>query len=173
MTLIGNRYIQASDSDPGAVGFGYEWLKSDTGDLVERNSTNTGWVFQRNVDLRFGGNISKRGGVVTGNIIGATGWAASDNHNFATSLQVGGHDVATESYLTTQLAALDALIASRVSQSVSGYITSVSALGHVAVSSGRLTGTDHIFEIPLPKYIVNGIQETAEESQCQWIVFPP
>ena len=41
MALIGNRYTQSTD--PGAVGTGYQWLNSTTGNLYERNTTNTAW----------------------------------------------------------------------------------------------------------------------------------
>ena len=49
MALIGNRYTQSTD--PGAVGTGYQWLNTTTGDLYERNTTNTAWVIVGNVNL--------------------------------------------------------------------------------------------------------------------------
>ena len=86
MSLIGNRYVQAGD--PGAVGVGYQWLDTDTSLLFERNGSNTAWVQVYNTNQANGGLLPQTGGSVTGAITGTTGWAPSDNANFASGAKL-------------------------------------------------------------------------------------
>ena len=105
MSLVGNRYIQAND--PGAVGVGYQWLDTDTSLLYERNGSNTAWVQVYNTNQTNGGLLPQTGGSVTGAITGTTGWAPSDNPNFATAAKIAGQNIATVNYVNQQVSSFN------------------------------------------------------------------
>ena len=98
MALVANRYTQSTD--PGAVGTGYQWLNSTTGNLYERNTTNTAWVLVGNVNLVTLGALMRTGGVMSGAITGVTGWAPLDSPDFTTVAKLSGVNLATVNDLT-------------------------------------------------------------------------
>lgn len=75
MALIGNTYVL--DTDPGAVGYGYFWQKMN-GDRSARNTSNTAWVAQGNVNQAYSGAAPLSGFTAQGDLwgyrIGAVGF---------------------------------------------------------------------------------------------------
>jgi hypothetical protein len=82
MALVGNVYIQASSSDPGSVGFGYQWAQTDTGNLYARNTANSGWNLIGNANQASLGDLPLSGGAMTGAITGAHGLMPLAGGNF-------------------------------------------------------------------------------------------
>ena len=74
--LVGSRYIQASD--PGAVGFGYQWANSSTGVIYERNAANTAWMPAGDATRSYMGFLPVTGGAVTATFTGAHGIVQTD-----------------------------------------------------------------------------------------------
>lgn len=182
MSLVGNRYIQ--DTDPGAVGVGYQWLDTTTNVLFERNAVNTSWVTLYNITETNGGLLPKTGGSVTGAITGTTGWATSDNANFATSAKIAGQNIATVNYVNQQVTSFNDLISAKISQAIAASTSSSEVASSLAKSGvgvkangyfsptgspGNWTldaGVAPFAAIPLPNYSDAGI---AQESDCVWI----
>ena len=133
MALIGNRYIQSTD--PGEVGTGYQWLNTTTGNLYERNTTNTAWVLVGNVNLVTLGALMRTGGVMSGPITGVTGWAPMDSPDFTTVAKLSGVNLATVNDLTALQTALEARIKAEAQAAVA------TALGGVSGSQNIATGS--------------------------------
>jgi hypothetical protein len=92
---IGAAYIQNSNQDPGPVGFGYKWYKTDTGDEMIRNTSNTGWTLVGNNDQLYNGLLPRGGnsatppaGVMTGAILGNSGLAPLAGADFVSTATV-------------------------------------------------------------------------------------
>ena len=169
MALVGNCYIQGTD--PGAVGFGYDWRDTTTGYLYSRNTSNTAWVFQSALNLANGGNLPKTGGVMSGPITGVTGWASSDNPDFPTMAKIAGVNVATVNDLTALQTSLEALIKAEAQAAVTTALGGLTGNQNVALGHGVLVGATATtpVTIPLPSF-PDGVQAT--QSQCKWIVAP-
>lgn len=184
MSLVGNRYIQAND--PGAVGVGYQWLDTDTSLLYERNGSNTAWVQVYNTNQTNGGLLPQTGGSVTGAITGTTGWAPSDNPNFATAAKIAGQNIATVNYVNQQVSSFNDLISAKISQAIASSTSSIqtnnniakagngaknsgyfSPTGSPAASTTGDAGVSALPQIPLPYYPDSGGE--AQESDCIWI----
>lgn len=132
MAAIGNRYSQSSD--PGAVGTGYQWLDTTTGNLYERNTTNTGWVMLYNVNQTNGGLLPLTGGNLSGSITGATGFAAVDSPNFTTSAKLEGVNLATTRDLDNLQDVLTGEIDQKVNSSFTALVGGQSA--NIAIKEG-------------------------------------
>jgi len=184
MSLIGNRYVQAGD--PGAVGVGYQWLDTDTSLLFERNGSNTAWVQVYNTNQTNGGLLPQTGGSVTGAITGTTGWAPSDNANFATAAKIAGQNIATVNYVNQQVASFNDVISAKISQAIAASTTSTQTNNNIAKSGSGAKGDGYFSPtgspaasttgdagvtalpiIPLPYYPDSGGE--AQESDCIWI----
>jgi hypothetical protein len=184
MSLIGNRYVQAGD--PGAVGVGYQWLDTDTSLLFERNGSNTAWVQVYNTNQANGGLLPQTGGSVTGAITGTTGWAPSDNANFATAAKIAGQNIATVNYVNQQVASFNDVISAKISQAIAASTTSTQTNNNIAKSGSGAKGDGYFSPtgspaasttgdagvtalpiIPLPYYPDSGGE--AQESDCIWI----
>jgi hypothetical protein len=187
MSLVGNRYIQATE--PAAPpSTGYQWLDTDTSILYERNGANTAWIQVYNTNQTNGGLLPISGGSVTGSITGTTGWAPSDNANFATSAKIAGQNIATVNYVNQQVNSFNDLISAKVSQAIAastttstannniakngiglklnGYFSPVSGPQNTAPANPNTAGVISTL-IPLPSY-PNGGGE-AQESDCVWM----
>lgn len=165
MPLVGRTYIQ--DSDPGAVGYGYEWLHSN-GTLKTRNATNTAWVTTGNVLTNYNGLVPVSGATMTGALNGVTGWAPVASPDFTTSAKRAGIDLVDQNQLTTAINNLNASIDDKVQSAVSTLVKSGTAAGvNIAVASGTLTPATPggQITIPLPAYSDG---TTAAESECKW-----
>jgi hypothetical protein len=185
MSLVGNRYIQAND--PGAVGVGYQWLDTDTSLLYERNGSNTAWVQVYNTNQTNGGLLPQTGGSVTGAITGTTGWAPSDNPNFATAAKIAGQNIATVNYVNQQVSSFNDVLSAKISQAIAATTSSINTNANIAKSGqgAKLNGyfspkqnypqtsttgdaaVTALDAIPLPYYPDSGGQ--AQESDCIWI----
>ena len=179
MSLIGNRYVQAGD--PGAVGVGYQWLDTDTSLLFERNGSNTAWVQVYNTNQANGGLLPQTGGSVTGAITGTTGWAPSDNANFATAAKIAGQNIATVNYVNQQVASFNDVISAKISQAIAASSSSINVNSSIAkIGTGTLgsgyfspaapastTTPVNLPFIPLPNYPDSG--GPAQESECVWM----
>ena len=169
MALIGNRYTQSTD--PGAVGTGYQWLNSTTGNLYERNTTNTAWVLVGNVNLVTLGALMRTGGVMSGPITGVTGWAPLDSPDFTTVAKLSGVNIATVNDLTALQTALEARIKAEAQAAVATALGGVSGSQNIAVGFGTLVGATATtpVTIALPTF-PDGVQAT--QAQCKWVVAP-
>ena len=169
MALIGNRYTQSTD--PGAVGTGYQWLNTTTGNLYERNTTNTAWVLVGNVNLVTLGALMRTGGVMSGPITGVTGWAPLDSPDFTTVAKLSGVNIATVNDLTALQTALEARIKAEAQAAVATALGGVSGSQNIAVGFGTLVGATATtpVTIALPTF-PDGVQAT--QAQCKWVVAP-
>ena len=169
MALIGNRYTQSTD--PGAVGTGYQWLNSTTGNLYERNTTNTAWVLVGNVNIVTLGALMRTGGVMSGPITGVTGWAPLDSPDFTTVAKLDGVNLATVNDLTALQTALEARIKAEAQAAVTTALGGVSGSQNIAVGFGTLVGATATtpVTIALPTF-PDGVQAT--QAQCKWVVAP-
>ena len=175
MSLVGFRYIQATD--PGAVGAGYQWANTSSGILYERNTSNTAWVAVGNVNQTNYGSLARTGGTMTGAIAGVSGWAPEDSPDFTTSAKLGGVNLATVNDLsnlqTTLTDIIDAKIAAALSaQGITSDIVANTAIGTGVLTFSYPTLTDVWADtqtIPLPSF-PDG--QAASEAQCKWIVSP-
>lgn len=199
MSLVGFRYIQTNDpsTEPNFLGGGCQWLNyngnpnnpSGTGELKERNLSNTAWVSLYYVNLTNGGLLPKTGGAMTGAITGTTGWASADNPNFPTSAKVAGQNVATVNYVNQQVNSFNDVISAKVTSAIASASLSVNVNYSVAKSSGYISpvcskystysaftanlvgkvAPDGLFFDPLtlPSYPNNGV--VAQQSECVWV----
>jgi hypothetical protein len=187
MSLVGNRYIQAnSPATPPSTG--YQWLDTDTSILYERNGANTAWVQVYNTNQTNGGLLPQTGGSVTGAITGTTGWAPSDNANFATAAKIAGQNIATVNYVNQQVASFNDVISAKISQVVATTTSASTANNNIAKSGIGIKLNGYFSPvsgpqasqpanpnaagviatlIPLPIY-PNGGGE-AQESDCVWM----
>ena len=85
-TLVGSRYI-GTGSLPTPVA-GYDAIDTSTGNQYVANTSSTAWVLVGNVNSLNLGMLPLTGGVMTGAITGATGWAPSDAANFPTKAYI-------------------------------------------------------------------------------------
>lgn len=170
MPLVGFRYVQ--DSDPGAVGYGYQWLHSN-GTLKERNASNTAWITIGTVTTTNMGLVATSGANMTGALTGVTGWAPVASPNFTTSAQRAGINLVDQTELAAAIAALDASIDAKVASAVSTIVdTSVSFGNNFVATTGELTPTpsyNSTCQVPIPSY-ANG--QVAQESECTVMVAP-
>jgi hypothetical protein len=163
MTLVGNRFVEASD--PGAVGAGYQWMNSTTGDLYERDTTNASWTLIGNVNQANYGQLPLTGGNMSGAIAGVTGWAPNDSPNFTTVAKLLGVNLATVNDLADLETTLEALIVSKVDSAIASSSSSVSFGNNLVVATGKVgpattpTGT---MTIPAPVF-PDGIAATADQ----------
>ena len=165
MSLVGFRYIQ--DTDPGAVGLGFQWLKSN-GLLYERNTTNTAWVPIGTLASNNYGLVPVTGATMTGNLSGVTGWAPLASPNFTTSAKRDGIDLVDANELASAIDGVESTIDSKVSEAISTVFSTTSiSKNNIAAGSGLLTPATPggSISIPLPTYSDGS---TASISDCSW-----
>lgn len=169
MSLIGSRYVQASD--PGAVGFGYQWANSSSGILYERNTTNTGWVQIGNTNSASYGLLPLSGGTMTGAIAGVSGWAPETSPDFNTSAKLEGVNLATTNDLSTLQTNLEDYVDAQVASALASQGVTSEVSSNTAIQTGRLQGATPLTTITIPLPVFPDGQ-TATEAQCKWIVAP-
>jgi hypothetical protein len=146
MALVGNRYVNATD--PGAVGAGYQWLNTTNGNLYERNTSNTAWVSQGNVNSSLYGAAPISGFTAQGAISGATGLATLSASNFQ-SLQLNNVNVATVNDLADAQTAILKAVDSRINSGLAGVNSSSIYSTLFAFDEGILNDGD---TVPLPTF---------------------
>lgn len=159
MALVGNAYIQASSSDPGAVGFGYTWLQTDTGSIYYRNSSNTAWVLAGNTDQTYQGLLSRQGGTMTGAILGAHGLMPTSGGDFSVAPTIQGSAIATQAYIDSAIASLQSSVSSQIAAAIAS-IPGLTVGAKLAAGSGVLgpyvmspnPSAVVNFTVPLPQY---------------------
>jgi hypothetical protein len=164
MSLVGNRHIEAAD--PGAVGTGYQWQNTTTGNLYERNTTNTSWILIGNVNEHYYGQLPTGGGVMSGAITGVSGWAPVDSPDFTTTAKLLGVNLATINDLASLETALNALITSKVDSAIASSSSTISINNNIVVSmglAGPASGGGVTIHLPPPVF-ADGV--TATPSQC-------
>ena len=173
-TLVGSRYI-GTGSLPTPVA-GYDAIDTSTGDQYVSNTSGTAWVTVGNVNTTNLGLLPVSGGVMTGAITGATGWAPSDSANFATKAYIAGIDIGTTDQLATLKTEVMDSITPKITEAIASTVAAVGVNSKVAKSMGVLTFTPAtaftipaVQTIPLPTYPSG---EVAKESECVWCVFP-
>lgn len=151
--LAGNVYIQASSSDPGAVGFGYEWYQTDTGNLYIRNTANTAWVIEGNANQTYIGNLSRQGGAMTGPITGSHGLMPLAGGNFTNAPTINNQSIATIDYVDTR----DDYVLSQISSQVQA---AIAAIPGVSISQSIVIWTGAVTNIGAHVDMVIPITET-------------
>ena len=146
MALVGNRYVNATD--PGAVGAGYQWLNTTNGNLYERNTSNTAWVSQGNVNTALYGAAHISGFTAQGAITGATGLATLSASNFQ-SLQLNSVNVATVNDLADAQTAILKAVDSKINSGLAGINSSSIYSTLFAFGEGILNDGD---TVPLPSF---------------------
>ena len=147
MALVGNRYVNATD--PGAVGAGYQWLNTSNGILYERNTSNTAWVSQGNVNSSLYGAAPISGFTAQGAITGATGLATLSASNFQ-SLQLNSVNVATVNDLADAQTAILKAVDSKINSGLAGINSSSIYSTLFAFDEGILNDGD---TVPLPSFL--------------------
>ena len=169
MALVGNRYIQATE--PGAVGFGYQWANSSSGILYERNTSNTGWVQIGNTNTTNYGLLPLTGGAMTGAISGVTGWAPETSPDFNTSAKLEGVNLATTNDLSTLQTNLEDYVDAQVASAIASQGVTSEVSSNTAIQTGRLQGATPLTTITIPLPVFSDGQ-SASQGQCKWIVTP-
>lgn len=169
MALVGNRWIQATD--PGAVGFGYQWANSSSGILYERNTSNTGWVQIGNTNTTNYGLLPLTGGAMTGAISGVTGWAPETSPDFNTSAKLEGVNLATTNDLSTLQTNLEDYVDAQVASAIASHGVTSEVSSNTAIQTGRLQGATPLTTITIPLPVFSDGQ-SATQGQCKWIVTP-
>ena len=165
--LIGNVYVQAND--PSAVGFGYFWANSSTGDLYARNTSNTAWVKQGNLNQAQGGALPLTGGAMTGAISGVSGWAPETSPDFNTSAKLEGVNLATTNDLSTLQTNLEDYVDAQVASAIASQGVTSEVSSNTAIQTGTLKGATATTAVEIPRPVFSDGQ-VAEEAQCKWIV---
>jgi hypothetical protein len=162
--LIGNRYV--GDDDPGAVGYGYQWQKTN-GLIYERNYANTDWVNVYKVAAN-GGMLPLTGGTMVGAITGNHGLASADSPDFETTATIEGITIATLSDLAALQSSLEDSQAKKLQEQVAGIQAGISVDNVLKIERGTSDPVDRDtpYTIPLPVY-ADGT--TAAESECVWL----
>lgn len=167
MALVGSTYIQATD--PGAVGYGYSWKNSSTGNVYDRNTSNTGWVFLYNSNQVNGGLLPLTGGTMTGAIAGVSGWAPETSPDFNTSAKLGGVNLATTNDLSTLQTTLEDYVDAQVASALASQGVTSEVSSNTAIQTGTLKGATATTAVTIPLPVFSDGQ-TATEAQCKWIV---
>lgn len=110
--VAGFRYVQPDD--PGAVGEGFEWINTDTGDWSMRNASDTAWVLIGNTNLQNVGLVPITGTTMTGPLTGATGMAGINQPDFHNGAKRDGYELARMADLAAFRAEILATIQGRV-----------------------------------------------------------
>lgn len=162
--------------DPGAVGFGYKWYKSDTGDVVIRNTSNTGWILQGNANQVYLGQLNRAGGKMTGAILGRHEIAALAGGNFTYAPTILGATVAVVNYVDERdnyvLSQIEPLVAAGVAStpgvSVSNNLTTVIGGQSYAGTQVTITYTGACYADGTP-IAVEDIQALTSTKSAAWI----
>lgn len=145
MALIGNTYVQ--DTDPGAVGYGYFWQKMN-GDRSARNTSNTAWVAQGNVNQEYSGAAPLSGFTAQGAISGATGLAQLASADFQ-ALRLNAVNVATVNDLSDAQTAILKSCDAKINSGISGITSAQTYSAFLAFDEGIL---DDARVVPLPQF---------------------
>ena len=169
MSLIGFRYVQASD--PAAVGAGYQWYNTSTGIIYERNTSNTGWVAIGNANSANYGHLPLTGGAMTGAISGVSGWAPETSPDFNISAKLEGVNLATTNDLSTLQTNLEDYVDAQVASAIASQGVTSEVSSNTAIQTGRLQGSTPLTTITIPLPVFSDGQ-SASQGQCKWIVTP-
>ena len=145
MALIGNTYVQ--DTDPGAVGYGYFWQKMN-GDRSARNTSNTAWVAQGNVNQAYSGAAPLSGFTAQGAISGATGLAQLASADFQ-ALKLNAVNVATVNDLSDAQTAILKSCDAKINSGISGITAAQTYSAFLACDEGILNDTQ---VVPFPQF---------------------
>ena len=167
MSLIGFRYVQASD--PGAVGAGYQWYNTSSGIVYERNTSNTGWVQIGNANSTNYGLLPLTGGAMTGAISGVTGWAPETSPDFNTSAKLEGVNLATTNDLSTLQTNLEDYVDAQVASALASQGVTSEVSSNTAIQTGTLKGATATTAVTIPLPVFSDGQ-VASPAQCKWIV---
>lgn len=168
MALVGFRYIQSSTMDPGAVGFGYQWAQTDTGNLYERNTSNTAWVIVGNINQTYLGQLNRGGGTTTGAILGAHGLMPLAGADFTSAPTINGNVITTQAYVDQR----DNYVLSQISPQVQAALASLpgtSINSNVVIWTGQAGGSQSPYNanivIPITETYPDGT--TIQKADCQ------
>ena len=165
MSLIGFRYVQASD--PGGVGAGYQWYNTSSGIVYERNTSNTGWVQIGNANSTNYGLLPLTGGAMTGAISGVSGWAPETSPDFNTSAKLEGVNLATTNDLSTLQTNLEDYVDAQVASAIASQGVTSEVSSNTAIQTGTLKGATATTAVTIPLPVFSDGQP-ATEAQCKW-----
>ena len=161
--------IYVQEDDPGAVGFGNEWIVPSTGLKYIRNNANTAWTIWGSAVRPDGGFIqtSDSGFVSTGAITGNTGWAPIDSPDFSTSLKIAGVNAATVNDVEAAKKSINENVEAIVSQLISHFITASIPSGNLTMSQKTLTQVAYNTPLIIPMPVYSGSDTTADPSNSK------
>ena len=175
--LTGTRYIGSGTLPTPVVG--YDAIDTSTGSFYVSNSSSTSWMLVGNVNSPNYGMMPVTGGVMTGSISGATGWAPLDSPDFTTTAKLNGLALATVNDLTTAITNVNAGISPKITSAVAATSNAISVQAKIARTSGTFTCTPvgtigagltaNMFNVAsyLPTY-PDGSQ--AAIGDCAWVI---
>ena len=112
MPLYGNTWIDTDEyPTPWA---GLEWVNPSTGNKYRRNSSNSEYIYQGNINEEYGGATPLAGAVMTGPLSGAHGLPPLANPDFDEGAFVEGERVATR----IQVSDLQRFLLARMSKEI-------------------------------------------------------
>jgi hypothetical protein len=167
MALYGSMWIQDNEPTSGVVP-GMEWTQPTTGVVQSRNTSNTAWVYSRNINETQGGSVAVAGSSMTGPLLNSPNLPTLDDPDFQGTIRQDGFQVA----LMTALAALEKRTYDRLASLVREQFLGGSALsgagGSIAFDSQTvyMTGTDAIstgVSIQLPTFRSDGVVATPDQ----------
>ncbi len=164
---FGQRYIGV---DPGAVGPGNQWFDTTTGDIFERNLSNTAWVLAGNIAQPNLGHVSRYGDILEGPLSGVTGFAPVVSPDFQVSAKLDGLDLSTQQFVNAEIAKLSALINSKIQEAIVNTVLVSNVNNSMAIGVGNLStvvGEGWRKTLPLPVYADGS---TADIANCKAIV---
>jgi hypothetical protein len=157
-TLYGWTWVGDDEPTTGVLAT-QDWRKPTTGERFSRNTSNTAWVVDGNVNSRLGGAVEVAGSTMTSALLGATNLPPLTDPDFIGTIRQGGFPVA----LMTALAALEKRVYDRIIYQIReqwlsnlrrSVIGSVMAFGYGTVAAKSA--------VPLPTYD-DGISATIGE----------
>ena len=168
--LTGTRYIGSGTLPTPVVG--YDAIDTSTGSFYVSNSSSTSWMLVGNVNSPNYGMMPVTGGVMTGSISGATGWAPLDSPDFTTTAKLNGLALATVNDLTTAITNVNAGISPKITSAVAATSNAISVQAKVARLTGTLTfntgNSSETHAVPLPTYPDGS---SAAIGDCKWAVW--
>lgn len=166
-TLYGWDWVGDDEPDTGVLAT-QGWIKPTTGEKYRRNTSNTAWVFDGNVNSRVGGAVEVAGSTVTGPILDIPNLASLTDPDFIGTIRQDGMSVA----LTTALASLEKRTFDRLaslvreqylsSNKVSGAGAAIAFDSQTFLMSGQAAIATGL-TVPLPTFVSDGAVATAAQ----------
>ena len=145
-----------------------EWISPATGNKYRRNTSNTAWTFDGNINSRLSGAVEVAGSTMAGPLLDAPNLPPKDDPDFTGTIRQGGSPVALE----TSLAALERRLYDRIGYLVrQQFLSNTKRSGtaaNIAYDSGvAKPSRDTLFNVgytvPLPVFESDGVTATEDQ----------